>query len=243
MPCGRVGEGCSVRELTDVVGCSAADPACKHPKANCGHYGNLTRAECCAKCTANSKCQVWARPPGDRKDCWLVSGYFHGTEHSSTREVGCPGDRRGPGNTTTNNHYYNTSSSSSSIGTTIRAQDGHANTGVVPWWLHGISGEVQSIPAGFTHTTILTVGNGITDGLQQWGSTIRKAQPPPPKRPDIVTSHLSYWTDNGAYYYMYGAASKDADCDYMAHGPMDQVFLKLVESWARMGLPVRSIQV
>jgi hypothetical protein len=45
----------------------------------------------------------------------------------------------------------------------------------------------------------------------------------------------------GAYYYLYGA--QDADCDYMAHGPMDKVFLNLVASWKELDLPVRSIQL
>ena len=59
--------------------------------------------------------------------------------------------------------------------------------------------------------------------------------------PDIGVSHLSYWTDNGAYYYMYGA--RNPDCDIMAHGPMDKVLLALVDEWKELELPVRSIQL
>lgn len=151
-------------------------------KVEVGVYHNFTRTECCAACNANHKCQVWARPPGNAEDCWLVGGYLSGTVPSPTREIGCSTnvtDRSPP------------PPSSSSAASTAAA-----------WWSHGISGEVQSIPSGFTHRTILTLGNGITGGLQQWGNTLRKAQQPPSKRPDILLSHLSYWTDNGAYYYL-----------------------------------------
>ena len=241
---------------------------------------------------------MWARPPGDRQDCWLVGGSFHGTEYSSTREVGCPHRRTA------------IDGSAGAVGAapdrTTAANTTVTTTTTSAWWVHGISGEVQSIPAGFTHYTILTVGapffflggstfassgqcwttrhlhslhlfegrdegvqthaplevaviltflrgrwcrhtdnttagNGITGGLQQWGGTLQKALDPAPKRPDIVTSHLSYWTDNGAYYYLYGAQA--ADCDTMAHGPMDKVLRKLIASWQQLALPVRSIQI
>jgi hypothetical protein len=56
---------------------------------------------------------------------------------------------------------------------------------------------VLSIPVGFTYSTILTVGDGFTGALQQWGDTVRKGWQPPAKHADILTSHLSYWTDNG----------------------------------------------
>ena len=67
-----------------------------------------------------------------------------------------------------------------------------------------MSGAVHSLPAGFTHSTILTAGGlGITDGLQRWGATMYKAHNVTTvarRQPDIAVSHLSYWTDNGAYY-------------------------------------------
>jgi hypothetical protein len=108
------------------------------------------------------------------------------------------------------------------------------------WWQHGISAEIQSLPAGFMHSTILRTGNGITDALQRWGTKMRTAKQTR-RNPDIALSHLSYWTDNGAYYYMYGA--RNALCDTLAHGRMDHVLLQLIDSWKSMQLPVRSIQL
>lgn len=53
------------------------------------------------------------------------------------------------------------------------------------------------------------------------------------RQPDIAVSHLSYWTDNGAYYYMYGGHANNPVCDNLA----------LVDEWKRLALPVRSIQL
>lgn len=39
----------------------------------------------------------------------------------------------------------------------------------------------------------------------------------------------------------YGA--KNPSCDYMAHGPMDQVLQRLIESFNTLLIPVRSIQL
>jgi hypothetical protein len=64
------------------------------------------------------------------------------------------------------------------------------------------------------------------------------------RNPDVALSHLSYWTDNGAYYYMYSALAPDGGvCDQLAHGPMDEVIESLVASWQETKLPVRSIQL
>ena len=42
---------------------------------------------------------------------------------------------------------------------------------------------------------------------------------------------------------LYGGHTDNAVCDYMAHGPMDQVLDQLIQSWKTMELPVRSIQL
>jgi len=110
------------------------------------------------------------------------------------------------------------------------------------FWAHGISSEVRHLPSQFTHSTILSAGEGLTDGLQSWGAKMKKAHQTK-RNSDIALSHLSYWTDNGAYYYMYGGHKANAECDKMAHGRMDKVLLQLVHSWQEQKLPVRSIQL
>jgi hypothetical protein len=161
LTCGKGGlRACGALTATDVTGDPKVDISGKIP--------DLTREECCSKCTANPKCEAWARHPGAREDCWLVGGVT-GTEPSTTREVGCP-DR---------SHTATSTASTASASAS--------------WWAHGISGEVQHLPAGFTHSTILSVGDGLTAGLQRWGAKMRKAYDTK-RNPDIVLSHLSYWT-------------------------------------------------
>jgi hypothetical protein len=187
LACGIKGgaPACSVREATDVTGRKGA------PKKDLGSFPNLTRTECCNKCTANPKCEAWARgkegstagspglaPPGAVAHCWLVGGVV-GTEASVGREVGCP--------------TRNSSSTEAAAAAPSSARS---------WWSHGVSGAVESLPAGFTHSTVLSAGGlGITAGLQKWGTTMYKAHNVTTvarRQPDIGVSHLSYWTDNGA---------------------------------------------
>jgi hypothetical protein len=87
-------------------------------------------------------------------------------------------------------------------------------------------------------------GDGLTGSLQRWGRAMRAVHHTK-RAPDIVLSHLSFWTDNGAYYYLYGGHPErhNAVCDTLAHGPMDDIVLRLVNSWAEQELPVRSLQL
>ena len=110
------------------------------------------------------------------------------------------------------------------------------------FWAHGIGSEVRHLPRQFTHSIILSTGEGLTDGVQSWGAKMRTAYQTK-RKPDTALSHLSYWTDNGAYYYMYGGHKDNAKCDKMAHGQMDKILLQLVDSWKEQKLPVRSIQL
>lgn len=137
MACGIKGvPACGVKAATDVTGSTGS------PKVDLASFSNLTRAECCSRCTANPKCEAWTRgslpqkasPPGAVAHCWLVGGVT-GTEASVGREVGCP------------------------VRNSTAAVPGAAPS----WWSHGVSGAVHSLPAGFTHSTIITAaGLGIT---------------------------------------------------------------------------------
>eukprot|EP01084_Bolivina_argentea_P089592 161629_1 len=77
-------------------------------------------------------------------------------------------------------------------------------------WRLGISSQVMEIPKGFQHETVLVVGDGINDViLNKWSKRIRSLYPTPKVEDDmdIITSYLSYWTDNGAYYCCKGNCS------------------------------------
>lgn len=67
----------------------------------------------------------------------------------------------------------------------------------------GIQGEIKEIPKGFSQKYILFFGKGIRNSLEKVGEILLNYHDAERKDPyaDIAVSHLSYWTDNGAYYY------------------------------------------
>lgn len=67
----------------------------------------------------------------------------------------------------------------------------------------GIEGEIDALPAGFQHRFLLVKGHGIRQTVLEWGRLLREAhgKSPVSMSADDGLSRLSYWTDNGAYYY------------------------------------------
>ena len=68
---------------------------------------------------------------------------------------------------------------------------------------YGIEGDVDAIPAGFTHRFILVKGKGINNTLRFWGERLRAVtgKAPVDRYADVGLSYLGYWTDAGAAYY------------------------------------------
>ena len=67
----------------------------------------------------------------------------------------------------------------------------------------GISPQIAALPAGFTHSTALVFGQGINNTFAVWGQAISDlgGKTRPTSGADILLKNISYWTDNGAYYY------------------------------------------
>jgi hypothetical protein len=67
----------------------------------------------------------------------------------------------------------------------------------------GIKCSVRSLPANFTHDTILHAGVGLQSTMLSWGDILLarggKTRVDPYK--DLVLSNVGYWTDHGAAYY------------------------------------------
>lgn len=78
---------------------------------------------------------------------------------------------------------------------TMEDEDGRINC--------GIQGEIREIPPGANQKFILLFDKGINGPLNNLGNLLRKYHGVQRKDPycSIAVSHLSYWTDNGAYYY------------------------------------------
>ena len=62
---------------------------------------------------------------------------------------------------------------------------------------------IKTLPAGFTHGTLLVIANGINRSFDIWGRALTDLQGKirPPNDADPLLRSLGYWTDNGAAYY------------------------------------------
>ena len=61
-------------------------------------------------------------------------------------------------------------------------------------WVIGVSGEVEEVPAGFTHQTLLVAGDGVTKTMDMFGKLMRTAYKTN-KTKDIVVDKVGYWTE------------------------------------------------
>jgi len=76
-----------------------------------------------------------------------------------------------------------------------KSEDGRINC--------GFQGEIKDIPENSSQKFVILFGKGINKPLEELGDLLRKYHKVKRKDPycSIAVSHLSYWTDNGAYYY------------------------------------------
>ncbi|PRP73584.1 hypothetical protein PROFUN_02593 [Planoprotostelium fungivorum] len=68
----------------------------------------------------------------------------------------------------------------------------------------GIEGMVKEISADFTHSTILYAGKGVVDTVLGWGRTVLRHHGNDrwsDRHDDVGAKYLSYWTDNGSFYW------------------------------------------
>ncbi len=69
--------------------------------------------------------------------------------------------------------------------------------------MSGISKQIATLPAGFTHQTLLVIESGINRAFDTWGRTMTglSGKTRPANDADATLNLLGYWTDNGAAYY------------------------------------------
>jgi hypothetical protein len=98
-----------------------------------------------------------------------------------------------------------------------------------------IDGRIATLPAGFTHRSILAFGPGINSAFETWGQTLTTLSGKLRPTNDSVTllNKLSYWTDAGTAYYYH---------------PQDGAQIvptlqKLPSQFAQMGTPIGSMEL
>ena len=103
-------------------------------------------------------------------------------------------------------------------------------------WAHGPSWELTSVPAGFTHRTLVITGIAVRPTLHKWGQFMLAAHDTK-RLPDPSLTHLGVFTDNGAFYdagyWPSWQGNKDANA----------VFKNLSESYKSLAIPVKYIQL
>jgi hypothetical protein len=72
-------------------------------------------------------------------------------------------------------------------------------------WAAGLGGLITDLPPGFTHETVVVVGQGVRATMRSWGDLLLKAggkaRPSWRREDDLVLSTIGYWTDRGSFYY------------------------------------------
>ncbi len=98
-----------------------------------------------------------------------------------------------------------------------------------------IAQRIQTLPAGFSHSTLLVFDKGVNQAFSVWGSALlalggklRAANDA-----NVVLAKLGYWTDNGArYYYKF-----DPQLGYAG------TLLAVRDQFAKLGVPLGYMQL
>ncbi len=99
----------------------------------------------------------------------------------------------------------------------------------------GINAKIASLPAGFSHGTLLAAGDGVNEAMAAWGAGLQAlgGKHAVPNDMDPVLTKFGYWTDNGAsYYYKF-----DPKLGYTG------TLLAVKDSFAKMGIPLGYMQL
>ena len=99
----------------------------------------------------------------------------------------------------------------------------------------GLNSAVTTVPAGFSHASIMVIESGINAAWEEWGRALLSliGAKRPANDADVGLRYLGYWTDNGAtYYYNYDTALGYAG-----------TLRALVERYHSEGIPIRYLQL
>lgn len=99
----------------------------------------------------------------------------------------------------------------------------------------GLNPKLTNLPAGFTHTSWLTIGSGIGATIHTWGDALTGLSGKPRTRDnaDLLVKYLGYWTDNGAFYYY----NYDKSLGYAA------TIQEIADHYRAQQIPIRYMQL
>jgi len=94
---------------------------------------------------------------------------------------------------------------------------------------------IQTLPAGFSHGTLLVFAKGMNQTFSAWGSALLAlgGKQRPANDANVVLAKLGYWTDNGArYYYKF-----DPQLGYVG------TLLAVRDQFKKLGVPLGYMQL
>jgi hypothetical protein len=98
-----------------------------------------------------------------------------------------------------------------------------------------IAEAIQTLPAGFSHSTLLVFDRGMNQAFSHWGSALLAlgGKQRPANDANVVLAKLGYWTDNGArYYYKF-----DPQLGYAG------TLLAIRDQFTKLGVPLGYVQL
>jgi hypothetical protein len=106
--------------------------------------------------------------------------------------------------------FFDSSSETFILSPAANFMTAHTSFGPLNELTSGISPLIAVIPRGFTHRTMLVVGEGINQTFDTWGMALTNlsGKQRPPNDADVTLNQVGYWTDNGATYYYHADPSR-----------------------------------
>lgn len=117
-----------------------------------------------------------------------------------------------------------------------RVARGHVSGGACPQrpmdLVAGVQGRVASLPAGHEASFIIagSAGKGVRPAMEKWGRALRTRHNTSRSPLGTVERKISYWTDNGAYYFG-------------RNKPTAQQLAGAVNQARAQGIPLQSVQL
>eukprot|EP00756_Hemistasia_phaeocysticola_P044960 Hpha_TRINITY_DN18735_c0_g1::TRINITY_DN18735_c0_g1_i1::g.47372::m.47372 len=115
----------------------------------------------------------------------------------------------------------------------------------------GVAGAIPSLPSGFNYSIVFTASTGgATQGVYEWGKAIQGFYDMSYSKrlPSVTLSDVGYYTDDGAYYYVWGGGKELKDPQLSTWIPprpwaAEKGLVLVKEALYAMGVPVAYMQL
>ena len=106
-------------------------------------------------------------------------------------------------------------------------------------WAMGLSGSIPAMPAGFSYSALFTASRarGATAGMYAWGELMRGYHETR-RLPSVTLRDIGYYTDDGAYYYVWEAFGIPR-----RPWPAEEGLVRVKEALHAAGVPVAYMQL